>query len=763
MIRRIRLIRSIGNLESVDTCRQIDLGQLVLFYGENGRGKTTLAAVFRSLATGEPNPIQERRSLTSDQQPKVVLDCDGDPPKAVFHGGQWNRKLPQLRVFDDTFVDENVHSGLFVESRHRKNLHGVILGSHGVKLQRQLEQIVDRAKRHNSELRVKRTAIPESVRFGFTVDRFCELTMIEDVDSQIRETERELAAARDQDAVSRTPLLEPIDLPDFDSEAIDKVLGRSLADLDATADARVRAHFESLGPGGEQWVASGMQRLSPSVGKENCPFCAQDLSASNVIGHYRVYFSEEYSELKRSIDQALQAVQIAHDGDAVARFERAVSAASQGRVFWSRLCEVTQFEVDSDLAVRNWKSIREGLLELLRAKRNTPLERVCIPKSLQQAMSLHKSHRKKIEEYNRQMAASNTQIRGVKEKAAAANPELIHSRLNALRARKSRHMGVNMKLCDEYLAEKKAKEQTDQDRAITRQSLSEYRDEIFPELETSINSYLDEFSAGFKLAGVEAVDISGGASCTYSIEIHDRQVDVARASADGQPSFSTTLSSGDRNTLALAFFFAALEHDPDLSRKVVIIDDPKSSLDDHRSLTTVQVARRFAERVEQMMILSHDKRFLCNVWSGFDRSSTRALEIARDGTGSILREWPVHEESVTEHDRRHVDLLKFVDGDTGNKREIARSLRPHLEGFLRVACPGEFPPEAKMGNFLHICRERIGQKDEVLNNAGARELSEMLEYANRFHHDTNPAWREEIISDAELLGFVTRVLAFARP
>ena len=587
--------------------------------------------------------------------------------------------------------------------------------------------------------------------------------MIEDVDSKIRETERELAAARDQDAVNQTPLLESLELPEFDSEAIDEVLGRSLGEVEATADARVRAHFESLGRDGEQWVASGMHRLSPTDDEESCPFCAQDLSASDVIGHYRVYFSEEYSDLKLTIDRTLQAVQSTHGGDAAAGFERAVSAAIQRREFWSRFCEVPEIQVDSELIVQNWISIREGVLEHLRVKRNSPLERVGLTSTLQEAISLHKVHRDKIQELSKAIAASNTHVQEVKDRAAGASLKDIESRLSRFCATESRHSENNTELCTDYLAEKKAKNQTDRDRAITRKALSEYRDEVFPELEKSINSYLDEFSAGFRLVGVEPVNTRGGASCTYSIEIQDKQVGVSRTSTAGQPSFSTYFESGDRNTLALAFFFAALDHDPDLCRKVVVIDDPKSSLDDHRSLTTVQVARRFAERVEQMIILSHDKRFLCNVWSRFDRSSSSALEIARDGAGSTLREWPVHKESVTEHDRRHVKLVKFVDDVTGDELEIARCLRPHLEGFLRVACPGEFPPEAKMGNFLEICSDRLGQTDEVLNDAETQELTSILEYSNRFHHDTNPAWREEPINHSELLVSWRRVLVFVRP
>jgi hypothetical protein len=36
----------------------------------------------------------------------------------------------------------------------------------------------------------------------------------------------------------------------------------------------------------------------------------------------------------------------------------------------------------------------------------------------------------------------------------------------------------------------------------------------------------------------------------------------------------------------------------------------------------------------------------------------------------------------------------------------------------------------------------------------------MVEYANRFHHDTNPAWETEAINDGELRGFVEQALRF---
>jgi hypothetical protein len=42
------------------------------------------------------------------------------------------------------------------------------------------------------------------------------------------------------------------------------------------------------------------------------------------------------------------------------------------------------------------------------------------------------------------------------------------------------------------------------------------------------------------------------------------------------------------------------------------------------------------------------------------------------------------------------------------------------------------------------------------------EIRWIVEYANRIHHDTNPAWQTEFISDSELVGFVRSTLALTR-
>ena len=235
------------------------------------------------------------------------------------------------------------------------------------------------------------------------------------------------------------------------------------------------------------------------------------------------------------------------------------------------------------------------------------------------------------------------------------------------------------------------------------------------------------------------------------------------AGAEGEPSFRNTLSAGDRNALALAFFFASLESDPNRNQKVVVIDDPMTSLDEHRSLTTIQEMRRLVDDVVQVIVLSHSKPFLCDLWQGADTALRSALKIVRANPGSTLADWDVNQDCITEHDRRHAMVREYIQNSVGaDERAVAAALRPILESFMRVAYPQSFPPGTLLGLFINLCQQREGTADQVLSPADRAELRALLDYANLFHHDTNAAWQTVIINDQELLNFSRRILDFAR-
>ena len=146
------------------------------------------------------------------------------------------------------------------------------------------------------------------------------------------------------------------------------------------------------------------------------------------------------------------------------------------------------------------------------------------------------------------------------------------------------------------------------------------------------------------------------------------------------------------------------------------------------------------------------------MWEGLDGTNRASIELVRQGNGSTFRTWDVSRDSITEHDRRHRTLNQYLTDGSGESREIARSIRPHIEAYLRVARPGAFPPGTLLGPFRNHCRQHLGRPTEVFDLATLQELDEIVEYANRFHHDTNAAWETETINDGELRGFVSRAL-----
>ncbi len=767
MINKLQLLRNIGLFDSVTGAANIQLSKLTLVYAENGKGKTTLAAIMRSLSSGDPIPINERKRLAALHDPHIIIDCIGVPPNAIFQNGAWNRTLSNLVVFDDQFIDQNIYSGLSVASEHRQNLHELILGSQGVALNRQFQGFVDQIEVHNGALRTKAAAIPPIELGNMTVDEFCNLQNHADIDAAIQATEREFAAAQEQTNIRDTSEIPTLEIPLFDIEEINSILEKDLSILDSSATEKVIGHFVAVGVDSEKWVAEGMKYV-PVLPTEQqtdvCPFCAQDLNNSPLIDHYRAYFSEEYNDLKEAISSILLRTKELHSNANMAIFMSLVTLSQERKAFWSRFFDFPYMQINSEGIIRSWKAALEEVMAILDEKQRNPLKRMTLPDSALESIAAYELNRKTVIDHDVALIETNTSIQQIKMQTANADIAAITTTLSRNKAIKNRYKPATAALCADYLNEKTNKANTESQRDLAREALDHYRTNVFPAYQTAINAYLVQFNAGFSLGNVASANMRSGSACNYNIVINNINVPVVGAApTPGNPSFRNTLSAGDRNTLALAFFLASLDQDPALANKVVVIDDPISSMDEHRALTTVQEIRRLAQRVSQVIVLSHSKPFLCSIWEGANRVIPLTnIQIVRDVVGSTIRDWNVNQDSITENDRRHKLLRDYITLNAGNSRDVAYSIRPVLEAFMRVAFPEHFPPGKLLGPFRGLCEQRVGTAQEILNAANIQELRELVEFANKFHHDTNPAWNTELINDGELLGFVRRTLAFAR-
>ena len=762
MIEHFRLLRHISTFDDVSSGAGLAITPFTFIYAENARGKTTLAAILRSLGKNDPIYVNERARLGASSPPHIVIS-GSNGEQAVFQNGAWTSRFGDIVVFDDLFVAENVCSGLSVEAGHRQNLHELIIGAQGVALSNQLQTHVYRIEAHNRELQTRGNAIPANVRGGLSIDDFCALEPREDIDAAIQAAERSLAAAKQANAVNERAEFLPLTLPEFDLAAVTRTLEQGLPELEAEAAARVQEHLAMLGDGGESWVADGMPRIDEvSVGGEQpiCPFCAQDLAGSPLIAHYQAYFGDAYRALRESISNQIADLERAHSGEIQAAFERSVRVATQSRQFWAQFVEVPEIDLDTAAITRSWLDASNAVIEVLRRKQSAPLDQLALEDNVQEAIDAYNGYRLQVVALSDALAAVNQQIAIVKENAAAADEAALQTDLNRLNAVRARFELETAALCMAYEQEKTDKATTKQQRDAARAALESHRATVFATYETSINDYLTRFHAGFRLSSVNSVNLRSGSTCSYNVLINQVEVPLT-SQADGMPSFKNTLSSGDRNALALAFFFASLENDPNRDQKIVVIDDPMTSLDEHRSLTTIQEIRRLADDVGQLIVLSHSKAFLCTLWQSGNQQGRSSIKVARHNPGSTLADWDVNQDCITEHDKRHQLVREYIaTGNAADDGAVAVALRPILEVFARVAYPEHFPPGFLLGPFIGICQQKEGTADEIMSPASRTELRNLLDYANQFHHDTNAAYQTVHINDHELEGFARRTLAF---
>ena len=393
MINCIQLIRNLGIFDSASAGPTVTLDRITLIYAENGRGKTTIASILRSAASDDPIPVSERSRLRAEQPPHVVLNSGGDPAAVVFSDGAWSRALPEIVVFDDTFVDQNIFSGLAVDAGHRQNLHELILGAEAITINKTLQGLVQRVEQHNAALRDYSSAIPSSVMGELSVADFCALPVRPNIDELIAFVERQLAAVEEQEPIRATPTFEPIALPSLDVAGIEALLQEDLPALGAAAELRVREHLSALGRGGEGWVGEGLRLIErESPNGSGCPFCAQELSTSSLFAHYNSYSSVAYTDLKKRLSRAFEVIDRVHGNDLPATFERAIHVAVERRQFWSRFCDVPEVRVDTAAVARDWKAAREAIKAVLQAKLDSPLEPVSMPNDATVAINEYQQH-----------------------------------------------------------------------------------------------------------------------------------------------------------------------------------------------------------------------------------------------------------------------------------------------------------------------------------------------------------------------------------
>jgi len=745
-LRKITKLRAFGRFRNA-SIKGGEYDKLTLFYGGNGRGKTTVCAMMRSLSNGEANLIMERRAFGASSPPELeVLLEDGI---ARFDGAAWSRTCPDIHIFDGHFINESIHGGYRIETDHRRNFYRIVVGEAGVKLAQELDELDRQATNKQSEVTTQKRIVEQRVPKGYNLEQFLALESEDDIETKRSALEKQLKAANDAAAIAQRPLPPLPTVPEPPSN-LEAVLTKTLDDVSTDAAQRVQAQIErhKLFKHGERWLSHGLQHIA----EDECPFCGQDIQESQLIDAYRAYFSDAYAQLRRDIEELSSAVDQSLSDTYGIRLRQALQKLSDEVTFWRNYAPI-EFELPTGVEEieQSLSNLRSAISLRLNAKAAAPLE---IPakeagydNAIQHWNGLADTIRNCLDQWAQQVAPI---IGTIKSDTAVADKNAIGKEIARLDAITLRYSKEFEPLAQQYQTLIQEKTNLEQRRAQKKQELDEYDEQIFKKWEVAINRYLAGFGAGFKFVDAKKNYMGKVPQCSYGIAFDAGTIDVSAKEKPGEPSFKTVMSAGDKSTFALAFFLAQLDQDPNIDQKIIIFDDPFTSLDDFRREFTAKCIVRLASKAAQVIVFSHDKYFLKTCYDHAVTITAVPRQLSLLQNSVHLEEWDIEREVKEGYLQDHMALVEFSRGIVGDAWDMRTKMRPLLEKYIRYRFPNQIPDGQWLGDMIAIIR----QDDTHPLRSVLEELEDINDYTAPFHHDPNTPCNED-----EVRTHVNRTLA----
>lgn len=742
-IRKITKVLNIGKFHKGGVSGG-EYGKFTLFYAGNGRGKTTLCAILRSLKTNTPAIIQERRTLGSLDAPEASILCDSGV--VAFTGGAWNSAKDAVHVFDGTFITDNVHAGELVSTDNRRNIYRVIVGALGVKLAEEVDALDATVTDLTSKIAAEKKALQQHVPGGMAVEKFLALAEDVDIDAKIAEQKNKIAAAAKSAEIAAKPLLKAQAVPSL-SVDFPPALGKTVAAVSAVVATKVGEHLSKhkFAKDGQAWISTGLKHIEG----DSCPFCANDLKGNSLIELYGQFFDQTYNNFKAELTAlkgGLQSLSEASGLKAKAGFDGLAKDVD----YWNAFGKVSFTPSPSLEAMAvTLAALHDAASASIDAKIAAPLETPDLSK-LKQAMADWDKEAAALKASNESITHANAGIQAIKTSAASVNKAALDAALVELEATKKRHSAAVKALSDNYKAFLTEKEARVADKEKKKEELDTYDATVLAKYHDAINNYLTQFGAGFRLMKSEKNYVGKAPQWAYVIEINKHAVDVTKKPGLGEPSFQTAMSAGDRSTLALSFFLAQLDMDAALKDAVVVFDDPFTSLDEFRKAMTAKTMFRVGQAASQVIVFSHDKYFLEAVSDSVTGAKCATFQISSTKANSCIEAWDLAREVKDGYLRAHMDMQDFHDGKSGTASEMRLKMRPLLESYIRYRFPNKIPDGKWLGDMLAIVRDDPAHPLLPVY----QEIEDINGFTAPHHHNANESFNED-----EVRAYVYRTLA----
>lgn len=764
MISKIEKLKNIGNYEDYNATGNVALGKWSIIYAANGAGKTTLARVLQSLSTGDGSIIGRHKRIGAASDPEAVILSD-TPARHSFRNGSWNQSLPEVAVFDSHFVANNVYSGFEINPEHHKKLYEFVVGDAGVEIIRKIERVKNMISVCNSNVAQQSELIKAATKYQ-DVDKVCGLPKKDNVDELIKAKEEELNLAKGQAQILSQAM--PKEMV-YNLPLSAEWLKNAKTVLELTVDGigkeyleMVQAHLQHIGEKGIQnsteWVFRGTKAM------DNCPFCGQNLEGVALVKGYNQFFNERYRDavskaetLKNQSDKINMALFLQGLKTQYQQLEAVLKV-------WNTMIPNQPTIPGCDIEALKLEEAFDELKAVIARKAANPvvavgsaeLER--FSRRMNSLVTVVTNVNVYVKEYLKKVLELRGKIRPVND---------VEKELKALQIYKMRYEAPLMGYCAQYQI---LQHQVDRLRRINTELQRQQKaasNLLFTQYGTKINNYLSNvFRTPFQIVDVKDGGFRGTSrrpNLDYTLTFNGTP--ITQDDGLSNQSFKNVLSEGDKNTIAFSFFLAKLTSDPHYNDKIVVFDDPLTSLDLNRRNATIEQLVKLYRECKQVIVLSHNIHFLIDLNGrkqilGADK---QCLQIVNVGGRSELRKHNIKSDWIDKYKKALTIMSDFVaNPDPNNQDDAMNSIRLSLETFLKLKfC--QFIPDSNLtfGKLVYTLSQSGCQFVNSDRAAVIEKLSNLDSVSWRTHHgsvEEMATYHEVTLELAEAVGYVQTTL-----
>lgn len=220
------------------------------------------------------------------------------------------------------------------------------------------------------------------------------------------------------------------------------------------------------------------------------------------------------------------------------------------------------------------------------------------------------------------------------------------------------------------------------------------------------------------------------------------------------------ISEGEKNMLALLFFYYELFDDPNQSEiksnvKIIVIDDPISSLDDNNRTYIIEVVKSILQKeVGQVFVFTHSWDDFCDItykYRNKKRSDCSFYEVVKDNSSRLVK----IKSNILPYDKLFGEVyeiskinIKEKGLDDCQRYHSANSMRRIFEEYMKFKIKSDFSPTAKNNGKITDFYEKVTGKKMGINYKS--RLASFLSFINIMSHRTERT-DEEVIKNAKFL------------